>query len=113
MRREEFVKSVETVVNEYINDFDRFDKNPMLRVNPELKLVEVENGYGFREDIEYSDEAVEQAAAVEGDAREDAMDNQAAQDFDYYPIRHFFRVDVNGRGIVNTEAINELADKYF
>lgn len=113
MKREEFTKSVATVVQEYIDNFSEYDKNPMLRVNPELLLVEVENGYAFRQDIEYSDEVVEQAAAAERPEFEDADDNQARQNFDYYPVRHFFTVDAQGFGHPDMNAIETLADKYF
>lgn len=111
--KSEFVTSVTEVVQNYIDNFYRFDKNPMLRVNPELKLVEVENGYAFRDDIEYSDEVVEQAAYAEGDVTESNTDFQASQDFDYYPVTEFFTVNAEGKGTVDAAAVNRLADKYF
>ena len=113
MKREEFINSVTEVVQEYIDTFYDFDKNPMLRVNPELLLVEVENGYGFQEDLGYSDEVIEEAAYAEGDATESATDNQAKQNFDYYPVREFIVVDSNHQGKPDMKAIEKLADKYL
>lgn len=110
--RTEFVNSVAEVVQNYIDDFFDFDNNPMLRINPDLKLVEVENGYAFQKDVGYSDEVIEDAAYAEGDATESATDNQAKQNFDYYPVTEFLTVS-NGQGKLNMEAINKLADKYF
>lgn len=111
--REEFVNSVKDVVEKYIDNFYDYDKNPILRVNPLLKLVEVQNGYGFQEDIGYNDEVVEEGAAAEGDASESSTDYQAKQDYDFYPVREFFKVDANGQGSPDEVAINKLADKYY
>ncbi|MCH5220618.1 MAG: hypothetical protein J1F20_08625 [Muribaculaceae bacterium] len=113
MKRTEFTNSVIDLVNDYISDFYEFDGNAQLRVNPALLLVEIENGYAFQEDIEYSDEAVEEAAAAHGDADESATDFQASQDFDYYPVKDFIDISSDGKGSVNMTAVDKLADKYF
>lgn len=113
MERKEFVNSVATVVQQYIDNFAQYDKNPMIRVNPVLLTVEVENGYGFLTDLEYSNEVIEQAAAAERPSNEDATDNQARQNYDYYPVRHYFKVDSSGQGHPDENAIQTLADKYF
>ena len=112
MKREEFTNSINEVVEEYIDTFYEYDKNPILRVNPDSLLVEVENGYAFQEDIGYDDEVVEEAAYAEGDATESATDNQAKQNFDFYPVREFVKVDKEGHGIVDSDAVSRLADKY-
>ena len=112
MKRNEFTTSVAEVVQNYIDDFFDFDKNPMLRVNPLLGLVEVENGYAFQEDTGYSDEVVEEAAAAEGDADMSNTDMQAKQNFDYYPVRLVIKVDDEGNGRPDMAAINRLADRY-
>lgn len=113
MKRSEFTGSVIEVIQEYIDNFYEFDKNPMLRVNPELLLVEVENGYAFQQDIGYSDEVIEEAAYAEGDATESSTDYQAKQNFDYYPANDFVKVGADGQGTPDKEAIDKLADKYF
>lgn len=113
MKREEFVKSVVDKVQQYIDNFADFDLNPQIRVNPALLLVELENGYAFEEDIEYSDEVVESAAWAEGDATESADDFQASQNFDYYPVRSFIKMTSDHNGAPDMNAINRMADKYF
>lgn len=113
MKRQQFINSVATVVQEYIDNFSSYDKNPQLRINPELLLVEVENGNGYLRDIEYSDEVVESAAAAERPDYEDAMDYQASQNFDYYPVCDFFKVKSDGTGMPDLAAIERLADKYI
>lgn len=111
--RQEFVNSVNEVVQNYIDNFYDYDANPMLRVNPDLLLVEVENGYAFQKDLGYSDEVIEDAAYAEGDATMSNTDNQAKQNYDYYEVRGFIAVDAEHQGHVDEKAVNALADKYF
>ena len=111
--REQFVNSVTEVVQGYIDNFYEYDENPTLRVNPNLLLVEVENGYGMLDDIDYSNMVIEEAAYVGGDRSESDDDNHAKQDYDYYPARKFITVDSKGKGTVNKAAVASLADKYF
>ena len=111
--RTQFINSVNEVVEQYIDNFTQYDENPMLRVNPELLLVEVENGYALLDDIDYSNMIIEEAAYVGGDRSESDDDNHAKQDYDYYPVRNFINVDDKGRGSVNAHAVEALADKYF
>ena len=113
MKRTEFTQSVIDLVKNYISDFYEFDGNAQLRVNPELLLVEIENGYAFRKDIGYSDEVVEEAAAAEGDADMSNTDYQARQNFDYYEVKDFIKVDKDHHGTPDVAAIEKLADKYF
>ena len=112
MKRTEFTQSVIDLVNNYIDNFYEFDGNPQLRVNPELLLVEIENGYALLDDIDYSNMVIEEAAYVGGDRSESDDDNHAKQDFDYYPVKNFITV-TDGKGTVNIDAVNKLADKYF
>lgn len=109
----EFVKSVNELVSNYIQDFFDFDANPQLRINPELLLVEIENGYAFQEDLGYSDEVIENAAYAEGDATESSDDFQAKQNYDYYPVKDFIERNADNQATVNTKAIDALATKYF
>ena len=113
MKREEFIKAVDDLVQRYIDNFYQFDSNPQLRVNPALKYVELENGYGMQDDLEYSDEVIENAAYAEGDATESADDFQASQNYDYYPVHTFLdRIDEH-HVVPSRQAIERLADRYF
>lgn len=111
--RDQFINSVNEVVQQYIDNFAQYDENPMLRVNPDLLLVEVENGYALLDDIDYSNMVIEEAAYVGGDRSESDDDNHAKQDYDYFPVRNYITVDSKGQGTVNSKAVNALADKYF
>lgn len=113
MKREEFVQSVVGLVQQYIDNFSAFDGNAQLRVNPALKNVEIENGYAYLDDIAYSDEVIENAAYAEGDETESTDDFQAAQNYDYYPVRALFRMIGDHKAEPDMDAINGVADKYF
>lgn len=113
MKREEFTQSVIDLVKNYIENFFEFDSNAQLRVNPELKLVEIENGYAFQEDLGYSDEVIEDAAYAEGDATESADDFQAKQNFDYYPVSTLIAHEADNKAVPDLKAIDRIADKYF
>ena len=113
MKKEDFVKAVTDLVQNYINNFYDYDSNPQLRVNPELKYVEIENGYAFQDDIEYSDEVIENAAYAEGDATESNDDFQASQNYDYYPVKKLLKHTGEHSAVPNAEAIAEIAAKYF
>lgn len=113
MKREEFVKSVTDLVQGYINNFYNFDSNPQLRVNPEMLYVEIENGYAYQDDLEYSDEVIENAAHAEGDATESADDFQAKQNFDYYPVRRLLKKTGEHSAVPSAEEIEKIADRYF
>lgn len=110
---QQFTNSVVEVVQNYIDNFYEFDNNPILRVNPELLLVEVQNGYAFQKDIGYSDEVIEEAAYAEGDATESNTDFQAKQDYDFYKVTDFVTVGPDHKGSVNMDAVNTLTRKYF
>ena len=101
------------MVQNYIDNFYDFDSNPQLRVNPELLYVEIENGYAYQDDIEYSDEVVENAAYAEGDATESASDYQAKQNYDYYPVKKLIKRAGEHKAVPDTEAIDAVVAEYF
>lgn len=113
MKRNEFVNAVASMVSNYIDNFYNFDGNAHLRVNPELLTVEIENGYAQDDDIEYSDEVIENAAYAEGDATESSSDFQASQNYDYYPVSTLLKFVDDHKAIPDKEAIEKLADNYF
>lgn len=87
MKREEFVKAVTDLVQRYIDNFDLFDSDPQLRVNPASLEMSLVNSSEMRTAIEYSDEALEEAAASQGATYEDSTDLQVRQNPDFYPLR--------------------------
>ena len=113
MTREEFTKAVTELVQNYIDNFYNFDANPHLRVNPALKSVEIENGYAYQDDIEYSDEVIENAAYAEGDATESNSDFQASQNYDYYPVKKLLKHIGDHKAVPDHDAIAAVAAHYF
>lgn len=113
MKRDEFVESFRELVQTYINDWDQFDTNPQIRVNPNLLYLELVNGSDMLDDISDSEEAIEDAAYAQGDETESATDFQASQDPEFYPVKTFLKPDGSNNSIPDMEKINKVADKYF
>lgn len=113
MKREKFVKAITDLVQEYIDNWDRFDSNPQIRVNPELLYVEAIDGSAMLEGIEDSDETIEDAAYAEGDETMTATDFQAKQNPDFYPIKELIKNAGNNVSIPDKEKIEKLANNYF
>lgn len=113
MKREEFADTVKAAVGIYINNIESYDSDPQIRVNPATLAVDMVNGSDLLKAIEYSDEAVENAAASEGDATESATDYQASQDPEFYPVRRLIRYEADGSRAVDMKAVDALVDVYF
>ena len=113
MKKEEFVKAIADLVQEYIDNFDRFDSNPQIRVNPELLYVEAIDGSAMLEGIGDSDEAIEDAAYAEGDETMSSSDYQAKQNPDFYPIKGLITPVAHNVSVPDAAAIEKIADNYF
>ena len=113
MKREEFIKAVKELVQEYIDNFDRFDSNPQIRVNPELLYVEAIDGSAMLEGLGDSDEAIEDAAYAHGDETMSATDYQAKENPDFYPIKSLLKPSGTHTSIPDEVAIEKLADNYI
>lgn len=113
MKRKEFTDYVISAVAQYINNPSAYDGDPQIRVNPENLAIDMVNGSDLLKAIEYSGEAVEAAAGVEGDASESATDYQASQDPEFYPVRSLIAVRPDGTRVVDRKAVYALVDNYF
>ena len=113
MDRSTFIKAVTDLVQEYIDNFDRFDSNPQIRVNPDLLYVEAVDGRAMLEGIGDSDEAIEDAAYAHGDESMSATDYQAKQNPDFYPIKELLQPVAHNVSIPDAAAIARIADNYF
>lgn len=111
--REEFEKAIKDLVQEYIDNFDRFDSNPQIRVNPELLYVEVIDGSAMLEGIGDSDEAIEDAAYAEGDETMSATDYQAKENPDFYPVKELLKSTGAHSSEPDMKKIMAIADNYF
>lgn len=112
MTRKEFIESVNDAVARYLDDFEQFEPDPHLSVNPVTHFVDVVSGQTMADGVEDADEAIEDAAAAEGDATESASDYQVKENPDYYPIAQFLTVSTHHPTVVNPKAIEKLADQY-
>lgn len=113
MERSTFTKAVTDLVQEYIDNWDRFDSNPQIRVNPELLYVEAIDGRAMQEGIGDSDEAIEDAAYAEGDETMSSSDYQAKQNPDFYPIKDLIQAAGHNLSVPDKEKIEKIADNYF
>lgn len=113
MKREDFTQTVHDLVQEYIDNFDRFDSNPQLRVNPELLFVDIINGRDMLNGIGYSEEVIENAAYAEGDETMSSSDYQAKQDPDFYEVKKLLKPSGPNSSIPDDEAIEKIANTYF
>ena len=113
MTQEEFIKAITHAVTLYTNAPEYFDANPQLRINPATLDVVAINGRDMLEGIADSDEAVEDAAAAQGDETESATDFQASQDPDFYPIKEYVKAEEGGRMKPDAKAIAKLAARYI
>lgn len=105
-------ESIARLVNEYIENFDRFDHNPQIRVNPLKKTATLVNGRDMQLEIEDNDEAIEDAAAADGMETEDAADYQASQNPDFYAVKSLLINTPAGTTIANAKAISDVAANY-
>lgn len=93
------------LVNEYIENFDRFDSNPQIRINPATLAASLVNGRDMAAAVEDSDEAVEDAAAAEGLETEDAADFQAAQNPVFVAVKSLLKTTHSGTVVPSAAAI--------
>lgn len=112
MTSKEFKRVLTDRVQEYIDNFDRLDSNPQLRVNPVSYMVELVNGSEMFSEIEDSDEAVEDAAASQGMESDDATDYQVEQNPDFYPVKKLLKPEGNS-DVPSEEDIDKIVGEYF
>lgn len=112
MTKEEFIKVAVHTLDEYLGEPEVFDSNPMLRVNPESLDIEPVNGKDALKDMAFAEEAIEEAAAMQGDAAEDAADFQASRNPDFYKISDYLRTGKDGKKEIDMKAVDKLAHIY-
>lgn len=111
--RNTFIKAVTDLVQEYIDNWDRFDSNPQIRVNPQLLYVEAIDGSAMLEGLGDSEEAFEDAAYAHGDESMSATDFQEKQDPDFYPIKDLLQQVGHNLSVPDSNKIEAIADNYF
>lgn len=105
-------EKITRLVNEYIENFDRFDSNPQIRVNPATLSASLVNGRDMQLEIEDNDEAIEDAAAADGLETEDAADFQASQNPDFYAVKPLLSSKTANKTTPDAPAIRHIAANY-
>ncbi len=113
MTRDDLIKAITHAVLEYAKAPEFFDANPQLRINPASLEVTAVNGNDYYEEIEDSDEVVENEAAADGAENEEAEDFQAAQNPDFYALKRYVHTDSEGKLTPDEKAIEKLATEYL
>lgn len=112
MDRQQFIKHVTSLVDMYIENFDRFDSDPQIMVNPVSLDVRIVSEEDKLAQISDSDEAIENAAAAQGDETEQALDFQAKQDPEFYPVKKLLKNTSDKKTVADMKAIETIADNY-
>ena len=113
MTREDLIKAINHAVTLYVDAPDYFDANPQLRINPATFDVVAINGKDALEGIADNEEAIEEAAAAQGEETEDVTDWQVAQNPDFYAIKEYVVKDKDGKLKINEKAVETLAKTYL
>lgn len=113
MTKSEFTDGLLTLVRDYINNTSSFDYNPQVRVNPLDHSLSIVNGSDMLAEIEASDEAIEEAAGVDGDASEDAADFQVKQNPDFYAVKKLIYLKKDGTPVPDEKAVTAIVRSYF
>ena len=111
--RNEFVKAMTEAVQEYIDNFYRFDSDPQIQVNPLTRSVELVSDVEMLSAPADSDEAIENAAHGEGDETEAADDYQVSKNPDFYAVKKLLVTSSDGVTHPDGKAIADIADTYF
>ncbi|MBD5267959.1 MAG: hypothetical protein HDS41_07295 [Bacteroides sp.] len=112
MTRKELADNIAITIREYIGYSYTGKPELKLRINPVTLFVTVITEDQMLSDIADSDETIEDAAAAERAAAEDATDYQVEQNPDFYPVKNLIKIGDGGMADLDHEAINAIAAKY-
>ena len=113
MDKNQFTENIISLISRYIEDFSSFDSNPQLCVNPVSFDATVVNGADMLKGIEYSNEAVEDAAGAEGARSEDGTDFQVRRNPDFYAIKDYLKKGADSKVAPDDDAVRTLVGIYF
>lgn len=113
MTRKEFINVLREDVQNYIDNFDRFDGNPQLMINPDTLDIKLVNGSAMLDAIADSEEAVEDAAFAEGAETKEASDYQVTRNPDFYAVTKLLKPVSAHNSEPSEAALKKIADVYF
>lgn len=106
------IHAINGAVERYIEEYDIFDQDPHIRINPASLNVTIVNGRDMLAEIEDSNETVEDAAGAQGAASELSTDFQVTQNPDFYALNRLVIVMDDGHMVPNEDAIKSIAANY-
>lgn len=109
MTRTDFINTVRTFVQGYIDNISAFDSNPQIRINPDSLYITMVNGSDMLSEIDESDTAIENAAWTHGAGNEEASALQVRQNPDFYSVKNL----ITAANTPDIRAITVLADSYI
>ena len=112
MKEKDLAGVIADLVQAYIDDDSKMGPDPRIRVNPAEKRAMIVDSRDFADEIEDADEAVENAAAADGMAEEEAMDFQVSENPDFYPMRELVLTEKSGKRVPDMRKIDRIAKKY-
>ena len=112
MKNTSLIDRITDAINLYIGNFDRFDSNPQLRINPMTLDVAVVDGSDMINEIAESDETVEDAAGAQGAESEDATDYQVKRNPDFFPVKSLIFTNSGNKTIPDPDKISKIAASY-
>lgn len=113
MTRNKLIDKITSLLDVYVDNIDSFDHNPQLRINPANYDLTIVNGSDMLEEIEDSNEAIEDAASADGAENEDSTDYQVKQNPEFYPVKKLIKEDAEGKFIPDKITISGFASNYF
>lgn len=113
MTRDKLIDKITSLLDVFIYNMDCFDNNPQLRVNPLSFDLTIVNGSDMLEEIENSNEAIEDSAGSDGMENEDSTDYQVKQNPDFYPVKNLIEEEQEGKFIPDKKAISDFASNYL
>ena len=113
MTRKELIENINTTLRRYLNATEYYGPDPQLSVNPVTLYVDLATDATRTAGLADSEEALEDAAAAQGDASEAATDFQARENPDYYPVSQFLKYTSGAPTVPDTAAVAALALSYI
>ena len=112
MKKETFISTLTDLVRNCLNNTIGTNLNTHIRIEPTSGRITLVGTEEMLTEIANSEEAIEEAAGVEGDSSEAASDYQAKQNPDFYTVSEPI-TKRNGKVEPDKKAIEDIATLYF
>ena len=113
MTRKEFTDTINDMVKEYIADGRVAGSDFQIQIDPVNLHAAYADSKALQENIDYSDEVIENAANAQGAEFEERGEHDVARLPDYYALSTLVTTASDGSVIPDTTAIDGLVSNYF